>query len=65
MTLFADLLETPKNELVAKAMDQGAVPIAYTCSMVPEAMLSVDKLLPLRVRAPGISGTESADVWRK
>ena len=63
MTLFTDLLETPKNELVAKAMDQGAVPIGYTCSMVPEAMLSVDKLLPLRVRAPGISGTESADIY--
>ena len=63
MTLFSNLLETPKNELVATAIDQGRIPIAYTCSLVPEAMLSVDNLLPLRVRAPGISGTESADIY--
>lgn len=63
MTLFADLLESPKNEFVAAAIDQGEVPIAYTCSLVPEAMLSVDKLLPLRIRAPGISGTETADIY--
>jgi benzoyl-CoA reductase/2-hydroxyglutaryl-CoA dehydratase subunit BcrC/BadD/HgdB len=63
VTLFAELLETSKNELVAEAIDQGQVPIAYTCSLVPEAMLSVDRLLPLRVRAPGISGTESADIY--
>jgi benzoyl-CoA reductase/2-hydroxyglutaryl-CoA dehydratase subunit BcrC/BadD/HgdB len=60
---FADLLDTPKNELVAAAIDQGEIPIAYTCSLVPEAMLSVGRLLPLRVRAPGISGTESADIY--
>ena len=63
MIPFADLLDTPKNELVVAAIDQGEIPIAYTCSLVPEAMLSVGKLLPLRVRAPGISGTESADIY--
>ena len=63
VTLFADLLDTPKTEVVAAAIDQGEVPIAYTCSLVPEAMLSVDKLLPLRIRAPGISGTETADIY--
>ena len=63
MTLFADLLEAPKNQLIAAAMEEGAVPIAYTCSMVPEVLLSVDNLLPLRARAPKVLGTETADIY--
>jgi benzoyl-CoA reductase/2-hydroxyglutaryl-CoA dehydratase subunit BcrC/BadD/HgdB len=63
LTIFSDLLEKPKNELVAQAIEQGAIPIGYTCSYVPEVMLSVDKLLPLRIRAPGVSGTDSIEMY--
>jgi benzoyl-CoA reductase/2-hydroxyglutaryl-CoA dehydratase subunit BcrC/BadD/HgdB len=30
---------------------------------VPEALLSVDNLFPVRLRAPGITGTETADIY--
>ncbi|MEI6608226.1 MAG: 2-hydroxyacyl-CoA dehydratase family protein [Deltaproteobacteria bacterium] len=58
---FLKLLEDPVNELVQKAMDEGQIPIGYSCSYVPDVMLSVDGLFPVRMRAPGIAGTELAD----
>jgi benzoyl-CoA reductase/2-hydroxyglutaryl-CoA dehydratase subunit BcrC/BadD/HgdB len=58
---FSKLLEDPVNELVQKAMDEGQIPIGYSCSYVPDVMLSVDGLFPVRMRAPGIAGTELAD----
>ncbi|MDT8284147.1 MAG: 2-hydroxyacyl-CoA dehydratase family protein [Thermovirgaceae bacterium] len=58
---FSALLEDPCNELVRKAMDEGHTPIGYSCSYVPDVMLSVEGLFPVRVRAPGIAGTELAD----
>jgi benzoyl-CoA reductase/2-hydroxyglutaryl-CoA dehydratase subunit BcrC/BadD/HgdB len=58
---FSKLLEEPVNELVQKAMDDGQIPIGYSCSYIPDVMLSVDGLFPVRMRAPGIAGTELAD----
>ena len=58
---FSKLLDDPVNELVQKAMDEGQIPIGYSCSYVPDVMLSVDGLFPVRMRAPGIAGTELAD----
>jgi len=58
---FSELLDDPLNELVQKAMDEGQIPIGYSCSYVPDVMLSVDGLFPVRMRAPGIAGTELAD----
>ncbi|MDD5167504.1 MAG: 2-hydroxyacyl-CoA dehydratase family protein [Syntrophales bacterium] len=58
---FSTLLDDPVNELVQKAMDEGQIPIGYSCSYVPDVMLSVDGLFPVRVRASGITGTELAD----
>ena len=58
---FSKLLDEPVNELVQKAMDEGQIPIGYSCSYVPDVMLSVDGLFPVRMRAPGIAGTELAD----
>lgn len=63
MTIFGDLLESPHNELVEKAIGEGAIPIGYTCSYVPEVLLSVDKLLPLRIRAPGASNTDAIEMY--
>jgi benzoyl-CoA reductase/2-hydroxyglutaryl-CoA dehydratase subunit BcrC/BadD/HgdB len=58
---FSKLLDEPVNELVQKAMAEGQIPIGYSCSYIPEVMLSVDGLFPVRMRAPGIAGTELAD----
>ena len=58
---FSKLLEDSCNELVQKAIAEGQIPIGYSCSYVPDVMLSVDGLFPVRMRAPGIAGTELAD----
>jgi benzoyl-CoA reductase/2-hydroxyglutaryl-CoA dehydratase subunit BcrC/BadD/HgdB len=58
---FSELLDDPCNELIRKAMDEGQIPIGYSCSYVPDVMLSVDGFFPVRMRAPGIAGTEMAD----
>ena len=57
------LLATPLNEYVEKAVENGAVPVGYTCGAVPETLLSVGPLIPVRVTAPGITGTENADSY--
>ena len=58
---FFELLETPQNSLVEQAVAEGRIPIAYSCSFVPEPLLMADRLFPLRLHAPGVSGTEIAD----
>jgi benzoyl-CoA reductase/2-hydroxyglutaryl-CoA dehydratase subunit BcrC/BadD/HgdB len=58
-----DLLAEPRNALIDEALEKGMVPVGYTCSMVPRALLSVGKLFPVRLRATGISGTETADIY--
>jgi len=60
---FPDLLKNPYNSLLNKAVEKGKIPIGYTCSYVPEVLLSVDNLIPVRIFAPGISGTEVADIY--
>lgn len=62
-SVFDDLLSEPLNHLVEQAMVEGRIPVGYTCSYVPEIMLSAGKLFPLRLRAPGITGTELADTY--
>jgi benzoyl-CoA reductase/2-hydroxyglutaryl-CoA dehydratase subunit BcrC/BadD/HgdB len=56
-----ELLETPQNRLVEQAAADGRIPIGYSCSFVPEALLMADRLFPVRLQAPGIAGTEIAD----
>ena len=63
MKPLSDLTDTPCNYLIERAVAQGRIPIAYTCSMVPDARLSVHPLFPVKVRAPGVEGTESADIY--
>ncbi len=60
---FADLLEDPRNALVEEALEREMIPLGYACSMVPEALLSVGRLFPVRLRAPGVAGTEMADIY--
>ncbi len=60
---FEDLLAEPMNCLIETSAEQGKIPIGYTCSYVPDVLLSVDPLIPVRVRAPGVPGTEIADIY--
>lgn len=62
-TLFDQYLEDPVNPLVQNAIDQGYVPVGYTCSYVPRVLLSIPPLFPLRMRAPGVGDTELADIY--
>jgi benzoyl-CoA reductase/2-hydroxyglutaryl-CoA dehydratase subunit BcrC/BadD/HgdB len=48
---------------VEQAVDDGRIPIGYSCSFVPEAFLMTDKLFPVRLQAPGVAGTEIADIY--
>lgn len=59
--VFEELLASPQNRLVEQAVDDGRIPIGYSCSFVPEALLMADKLFPVRLHAPGLAGTELAD----
>ena len=63
ITVLDDIIDNAQNGLVGEAMDAGRIPIGYTCSFVPEVLLSADKLFPLRLRAPGIGGTQLADIY--
>jgi benzoyl-CoA reductase/2-hydroxyglutaryl-CoA dehydratase subunit BcrC/BadD/HgdB len=58
---FRDLIAEPQNCLVGQAVEQGKIPIGYTCSYVPVPILHADRLFPVRVHAAGIAGTEIAD----
>jgi len=58
---FQELITEPQNVLIEQAVDEGMIPIGYTCTYVPVPILSAGKLFPVRVRAPGIAGTEMAD----
>ncbi|PKN53734.1 MAG: hypothetical protein CVU55_01005 [Deltaproteobacteria bacterium HGW-Deltaproteobacteria-13] len=61
MKVFEELLESPQNRLVEQAVQDGRIPIGYSCSFVPEALLMADKLFPVRLHATGVAGTEIAD----
>ncbi len=61
MRVFEELLENPQNTLVEQAAQNGRIPIGYSCSFVPEALLMADRLFPVRLHTPGVAGTELAD----
>lgn len=57
------ILDTPFNPFVARAVAQGKKVVAYTCTYVPEPLISVDGLLPIRTRIPRAAGTPMADTY--
>lgn len=63
LAFFEDLLATPKNALVEKAVKAGRIPIAYNCYTAPEPLLSVGKAFPVRLRAPQTTSTELATFY--
>lgn len=60
MELFEGLLDNPRNELVEKAIQEGRIAIGYNCYMVPEPLLSMGNVFPVRLRAPGVGSMELA-----
>lgn len=62
-TYLARLLEQPLNDLALDARGRGDRLIGYTCSYVPEPLIGVPGLVPVRTRAPGVSGTPLADTY--
>lgn len=51
------------HDWVREARDEGSAAIGYTCSFVPEPLLSVEGLFPQRLRAPSPCGTPMADTY--
>ena len=62
-TRLQDIIDEPLNNWLDQAIADGKIPIGYTCSYVPRVLLSLDGLIPVRVRAPGTTGTEIADIY--
>ncbi len=60
---LTEILDEPYNRLIEGAVEKGMVPIGYACSMVPEVLLSLGNIFPVRLRAPHIGGTEMSDVY--
>ncbi len=63
LAFFEDLLATPKNALVEKAVKAGRIPIAYNCFTAPEPLLSVGNAFAVRLRAPQTTSTELATFY--
>ena len=61
--IWDELNEDMLNPLVQKALDSGRAAVGYTCSFAPIPLLSVGRLFPVAMRAPGASTTELADVY--
>ncbi len=61
ISFFDNLISEPVNSLIQKAVDEGRVPIGYSCSLIPEPLLSLGKLFPVRLYAQGVNGTQIAD----
>lgn len=61
--IFREFLQAPLDRLVDEAQSSGGRIIGYTCSYVPEPLIGVKGLLPVRLRAPGVSGTPMADTY--
>ncbi|MDY0002551.1 MAG: 2-hydroxyacyl-CoA dehydratase family protein [Polyangia bacterium] len=51
------------NPLVSEAISSGAKAIGTHCAYVPDPLLSVEGLFPLRLRASGAGGTALADTY--
>ena len=60
---FEDLLDTPQNSLVQKAIAEGRIPIGYTCNITPEPLLMVENAFPVRLRAPGVKNATQATYY--
>ncbi|MFT5875511.1 MAG: benzoyl-CoA reductase/2-hydroxyglutaryl-CoA dehydratase subunit BcrC/BadD/HgdB [Clostridium sp.] len=63
LSFFENLLESPQNELVDKAIEQGRTAIGYNCYVVPEPLISAGNVFPIWMRAPEVTSTSQADYY--
>ncbi len=61
--IFREIVEDPTHSLVREARAAGRRAVGYTCSFVPEPLLSVRGLFAHRLRAPGSFCTPMADTY--
>ncbi|MEW5734931.1 MAG: 2-hydroxyacyl-CoA dehydratase family protein [Thermodesulfobacteriota bacterium] len=61
--VFEEMVESPVNVMVDRALESGRKVIGYTCTYVPEPLLNVGPLFGVRLRAPGVRGTPMADTY--
>lgn len=60
---FKNIISSVCNDVVEKALDEGRIPLAYTCGYIPSVMLSAGSLFPFRLRAQEVTGTQIADIY--
>ena len=60
---FERLLSDPKNEMVERALRDGAMALGYSCYYVPEVLLNLPGCFSVRLRAPGIADTSIATYY--
>ena len=63
ISFIDEIIKQPQNILLEQAISKARIPIGYTCSYVPEVLLSVGKLIPVRMRAPGIVSSDIGDAY--
>ena len=60
---FDDLIQSPLNRLMEKAIQEDKIPIGYTCSYIPRVIMEARQFVPYRVIAPWVASTEIADTY--
>lgn len=60
---LSNCISDTDNDYLRAARARGDRCIGLTCSFVPEALLQVKGLVPVRVYAHGVTGTEMADAY--
>jgi len=60
---FTEAVETLANPAIRSWREQGGKVVTYNCSYVPEEIVTAAGLVPLRMRAPGSTGTELSDTY--
>lgn len=61
--MFENLLNDVKNELVDKAIEDGKLPLGFSCYFIPEVLLNLEGCFSLRLRAPGTTDTGIATYY--
>ncbi len=61
--VFDEIIATPLNEWVAQHLADDYQALGYSCTYLPEPLLSVKGLLPLGLHVPQATGTPMADTY--
>jgi benzoyl-CoA reductase/2-hydroxyglutaryl-CoA dehydratase subunit BcrC/BadD/HgdB len=61
--VFDELIAVPENALVRQAVKEGRIPVGYNCYIMPEPLLMVGNLFPIRMRGPGLRDTVQSNYY--